>query len=111
MPNIIQIPASQIGKRLCFAFLTFSDLRPILLVIAVGLAGKRMSDNVAALEVLSLSCFLKYQVLRKVIAVVADVQTCDEYILSLRHDRARCGCDTPVRLNPEDTELAKLLRA
>src|SRR2546427_11760107 len=79
LPHVRDLPSGQAGGVLRFFFLTLAQRAPVLLRgVAGGVAGPRMMEDVARLEVLSVARLLKDEVLGEVGAVVADAQPGDE---------------------------------
>ena len=97
----------RLAKLLCLAFLAIADAGLILRCVAAGLAFPRMTNDVPSLVVLPVTGLLEYQVFRKMLAVIANVQSRDEYVLR------RCWRDLAgllvVSTYPEYAELTQLL--
>src|SRR6185295_12050941 len=98
--DLVGVPTGQLGEVRRFLQLTVVDRLPILVFGAADLSLEWISKHVAGLEVLAIACRLEHEVIGKMRAVVADVQTADENV-----DRTAITAS----IEPEHAELAQLV--
>src|SRR5204863_2197702 len=100
--NIVHAPSGESREIGRLALLTLAQAASVAARrVAIGGARPWMMQDVARLEILAITSLLEYQVFRKMIAVVADMQAGEE-------DFRRAARVRVIR-DPEDAEVAQLL--
>src|SRR5262249_35415663 len=108
--DLSNVPACEVGELLCFSFVSLCQLTPILFRgRAFVIAGPRVAQHVASLEVGSIGGFLQHEVFRKMCGVVTNMHTRDENVSPSRDSRhlsrhwSRLTC-------PKDAEVSQLFK-
>src|SRR5439155_3118808 len=99
LPNVVDIPSRELREIVRFLILPLLQLLEILIGGTCNRSFERMSQDVSRLKVLSIACLLEHEIVRKMLAIVTNVQAGDEDI---------DGTAAVVLCQPEDAELAQL---